>query len=166
MPAENVKNIDSHLSESVKQPLKQSLYDYFKDYFTDVDMMAGTGCDICCPYISVWSRQKRRGGTAGPSMCRMLRIWFSQGAHVDFWPSAEQSIQNSLLLPHSCCSPFQPHYLCEMSFSVLTAMKNIYFSKDGEVVQQETGPLLKLMVSVVLWLPWSQGKQCWRVKKR
>ncbi|XP_042228809.1 zinc finger BED domain-containing protein 5-like [Homarus americanus] len=101
---------------------------HFSSYFTDVDTVAWDW--VRDPFVA-HSSARGLSGKAEEELLELpcdgtQRIRFRQGVHVDFWPSVQQEYPELVVTAMKILFIFLTMYLCEASFSALTAMKTNY----------------------------------------
>ena len=120
LPVELVRNqIYGHLT---------ALNDHFNSYFTDLDTDAWDW--VRDPFVASSSARglsaKAEEELLELSCDGSQRIRFCQSAHIDFWASIKEEYPELFAAASKVLLPFPTTYLCEASFSALTAMKTKY----------------------------------------
>ena len=105
-----------------------ALSKHFKSYFADVNTDAWDWVrDPFAPGVTCSGLTSKAEDELVDLSCdRTLKARFQQVSHVDFWPSLSREYPELTAQAMQVLLPFPTTYLCESSFSTLTAMKTKY----------------------------------------
>ena len=105
-----------------------ALSKHFNSYFADVNTDAWDWVrDPFAPGVTCSGLTSKAEDELVVLSCdRTLKARFQQVSHVDFWPSLSREYPELTAQAMQVLLPFPTTYLCELSFSTLTAMKTKY----------------------------------------
>ena len=123
----NANNLPVTVVKEVVTSHLTALSKHSTNYFSDVNTDAWDWVrDPFAPAATCSLTGKAEEEFVDLSCDRTLKARFQQVSHEDFWPSLSLEYPELTAQAMQILLPFPTTYLCESSFSTLTAMKNKY----------------------------------------
>ncbi|XP_077100002.1 SCAN domain-containing protein 3-like [Siphateles boraxobius] len=123
----NANNMSVAVVREVATSHLTALSEHFTSYFTDVNTDAWDWVrDPFAPAATCSLTSKAEEELVDLSCDRTLKARFQQVSHADFWPFLSREYPELTAQAMQILLQFPTTYLCESSFSTLTAMKTKY----------------------------------------
>ncbi|KAJ8348816.1 hypothetical protein SKAU_G00274050 [Synaphobranchus kaupii] len=125
----HTNNLSLDVVREVASTHLTALSEHFSSYFSDVntndwDWVRDPFAPAATPSSVLTGKAEEE--LLEVSCDRTFKARFQQMSHVDFWPSLSQEYPELTAVAMKILLPFPTTYLCESSFSTLTAMKTKY----------------------------------------